>query len=331
METCLISIIVPIYNPGKYLYKCLESLVNQTKKNYEVVLVDDGSTDGSEKICKEYCQNYDNFHYFYKENTGVSDTRNFGIEKSCGEYITFVDSDDYIDEKYTEKAEKIIKQNYEMIIFNLVNVKGENKENVVFMECSQDVTCPKVLDKYFKTYYLSSSCKILYKKSMIISNNILFKKDLNYGEDMLFSIVAYVNSKKTYYLNYCGYYYMINENSATQTDNIEKRKKHCIDNLELYRQIGMLLEEKNVVVNEDLYLDALLRNFVSGLSCLWSIKSEYRQSAINEILELYKPYLAKYNKKKSKLDAKLKIQLELLKCERIFLLDVYFKIKRMLK
>lgn len=327
----LISIIVPVYNPGQYIYKCLESLVNQIKKNYEVILVDDGSTDGSDKICKEYCQKYENIRYFYKENSGVSDTRNFGIEKSIGEYITFVDSDDYIDESYTEKATDIINQGYEMIIFNHAKVNGEIINELVLLEQSQDVTCPKILNKYFENYCLSTACKKLFKRNMLIENKINFDNTISNGEDMLFSITAYVNSKKTYYLNYCAYFYLFNESSITNNVDIEKRKKHSYDNLFFYKQIDLLLKEKGFEIDEDLFLNAFLRNFFYGLSSLWSIENEQRRLALKEILELYRPYLEKYNKEKSMLDPKLKMQLQILKKKCYIFLTLYFFIKRKIR
>lgn len=92
-----LSIIVPIYNSSKYLKKCLDSIQNQTFKDFEVLLVNDGSTDDSAKICKKYVENDSKFKYFYKQNGGLSDARNFGLEKAIGKWIGFVDSDDSID------------------------------------------------------------------------------------------------------------------------------------------------------------------------------------------------------------------------------------------
>ena len=94
MKKIDISIIVPIYNAEEYLKRCIDSLVNQTKKEIEIVLINDGSTDNSEKIIKSYKD--DRIKYFKNKNQGIGKTRNFGIEKACGKYILFVDSDDYI-------------------------------------------------------------------------------------------------------------------------------------------------------------------------------------------------------------------------------------------
>ncbi|WP_252989054.1 glycosyltransferase family 2 protein [Streptococcus pneumoniae] len=93
----MISVIVPVYNVADYLRFALDSLLEQTYKDFEVILVNDGSTDNSGEICDEYGKLYDNIHVFHKKNGGLSDARNFGLEKSRGEFITFLDSDDYFE------------------------------------------------------------------------------------------------------------------------------------------------------------------------------------------------------------------------------------------
>ena len=98
----LISIIVPIYNVEKYLRQCLDSIMNQTYQNFECLLINDGSPDNSANICREYVDKDSRFKYFEKENGGVSSARNLGIEYSKGEYITFIDSDDWVDSDYLE-------------------------------------------------------------------------------------------------------------------------------------------------------------------------------------------------------------------------------------
>ena len=97
MENQLISVIVPVYNVEEYLKQCLDSILEQTFSNYEVILVNDGSTDSSGLICQEYAEKDARIRYFEKENGGLSDARNYGIEQAQGEYLTFVDSDDFLD------------------------------------------------------------------------------------------------------------------------------------------------------------------------------------------------------------------------------------------
>ena len=105
-----ISIIIPIYNGEKFIKKCLNSILNQTYKNWEVIIVNDGSTDNTELILKEYCEKDSRILSFNKKNSGVSDSRNIGIEKAVGDYITFVDCDDWIEEDTLEKIVAILQE-----------------------------------------------------------------------------------------------------------------------------------------------------------------------------------------------------------------------------
>ena len=119
------SIIVPVYNVEKYLSKCLDSVINQTNQDFEVIVVNDGSPDNSQKIIYEYVEKYpDKIKGFIKENGGLSDARNYGIARASGEYIIFLDSDDYIDEHLLEKLDEKIKEdsNLDIIGYNLVDV-----------------------------------------------------------------------------------------------------------------------------------------------------------------------------------------------------------------
>ena len=102
MRETQVSIIVPVYNVEPYLRQCLDSVLGQTFKNFEVLLVNDGSSDSSGDICREYVEKDSRFHYFEKENGGLSDARNYGIERAQGEYLTFIDSDDFVNEKHLE-------------------------------------------------------------------------------------------------------------------------------------------------------------------------------------------------------------------------------------
>ena len=136
-ENELVSIIVPVYNVEQYLEKCVNSIINQSYKNLEIILVDDGATDNSGKICDELAKLDNRIKVYHKENGGLSDARNYGVERATGEYIGFVDSDDYIDPKMYEKLYEAIK-----------------KENVDVVECSFKIIYPGRVD-FFSTekYY----------------------------------------------------------------------------------------------------------------------------------------------------------------------------------
>ena len=130
MNEKLVSVIVPIYNVEAYLNRCIDSIVNQTYKNLEILLIDDGSTDYSGKICDEYAKKDKRITTIHKKNGGLSDARNVGIEKANGKYITFVDSDDYIDIDYIEYLYSLIKKYKTNISFcKLRVIYNNNKRN----------------------------------------------------------------------------------------------------------------------------------------------------------------------------------------------------------
>ena len=116
------SVIIPVYNAEPFIYKAIESLKNQTYTNIEVIIVDDGSTDNSYDKCKYLIENDHRFKLFHKQNGGVSSARNYGIKKSSGEYISFLDSDDYIDKNCFNRINSIIKKyNPEIVRYNYVS------------------------------------------------------------------------------------------------------------------------------------------------------------------------------------------------------------------
>ena len=121
-----VSVIVPIYNVEEYLAECLDSLLHQTIDSIEVVMVDDGSPDNSAVIAKEYAEKYPNFVYYYKENGGLGSARNFGVKQARGEYITFVDSDDIVDDDLYEKMYyRANKDNSDMAICNVLRFNSK--------------------------------------------------------------------------------------------------------------------------------------------------------------------------------------------------------------
>lgn len=110
-DDLLISVIIPVYNAEKYLEQCLNSIKNQTYKNFEVIIVNDGSKDNTDSICKKFAQSDSRFRYFSKENGGVSSARNFGLDNANGHYITFIDGDDWVEHNHLEILIKSITEN----------------------------------------------------------------------------------------------------------------------------------------------------------------------------------------------------------------------------
>ncbi len=203
-----VSVIVPVYNVEKYISKCLDSLVNQTFKNFEIIIVNDGSTDNSEKIIQEYLKNNKNMSYFKIKNSGQAVARNLGIKKSKGNLITFVDSDDYIDSYMLEKLYDNMKAtNSDISICNLYKVYGD--KTIKFLNYN------KYTDDEVVNYMISHSGPVgrLYKKSLFVDNNIYFLENCIY-EDLATIPLLGIYAKKISYIDDCLYYYIIRKNSS---------------------------------------------------------------------------------------------------------------------
>ena len=133
----MVSIIVPVYNVEKYIEECIDSLINQTYKDIEVILVDDGSTDASGEICDRYAQKDSRVKVYHNENDGPSKARNFGLDKATGEFVTFVDSDDWIESEAIELLISVIEDDIDVIFFNLREVNSTNVREWKMFESSR--------------------------------------------------------------------------------------------------------------------------------------------------------------------------------------------------
>lgn len=198
----LVSIIVPIYNAEKYLEECIESILNQTYENIEVILVNDGSTDNSLSICKKYKKNDDRIVILNKINTGVSDSRNEGMKKSSGKYLCFVDSDDTIDNKFVEIMIKELSETGTDVVFcnymynyegKLIKKKPRLKTGVYQIE---EIKHKLIDDGTMSGILFGTVWGAIYKRDIIKKNNIEFYREIKYNEDGIFNIEYCLNSKK---------------------------------------------------------------------------------------------------------------------------------------
>ena len=227
------SIIVPVYNGEKYLDRCIDSIINQKYRNIELILVNDGSIDNSSDICKKYARYDDRIIYIEQKNLGVSYARNKGIEEATGDYITFVDCDDYIDKDTLKilnmKIEKekcdIIKYGYvkeSKFVKKAYNFSIETNIKIIQKEYNE-----KVFPYIFKTYDLSNIWNAIYKKEVI--SDLRFDENLKYGEDFKFMIQALLESKSLYIYSECLYHYVYNSNSVINSKNIDSNRQRLID------------------------------------------------------------------------------------------------------
>lgn len=227
MSKFRISIVVPIYNTEKYLERCINSILNQSYSNIELILVDDGSTDGSGEICDRLAYKDKRVKVIHTKNNGLSKARNIGIEHSTGSYIAFVDSDDYIHEDMYNDMVKIIKNNDVDIVYcNYLEGSLDKYRFNKYKDLKIDIfDSKKILELSYKkesSKYLVVWNKLIKKQ---IINDIKFDEDIKIGEDHIFCNKIYNKAKKIGYINnQYYYYYRGNENSVCNDNkNIEKR------------------------------------------------------------------------------------------------------------
>ena len=245
-----ISIIIPVYNVKKYLLSCLESVLGQTYENKEIIIVDDGSNDGSETICDEYAKRDSNVYVYHKSNGGLSSARNYGIERATGEWILFIDSDDWCDKEYINKIIKAYDPDKDVdVIISSSNIQRSNGEfycrKPTFLHegiysSNAQVDMLKALtfcgQRFIKQKWdieLDSSAMNaspwdkLYKTSIIKDHKLRFRVETKVYEDSLFNIEYFDFVKKVLIVDAKGYYYRYVEASITKKADIDRlRKKH---------------------------------------------------------------------------------------------------------
>ena len=240
-----VSVIVPVYNVEKYLNRCIDSILNQKFTDFELILVDDGSPDNCGVICDEYAENDSRVRVVHKENGGVSAARNSGIEVANGEYIMFVDSDDYIDSRMLED---MLKYDSSDIVFSglkYINEQGEILSDGT-VESFDKIDLESFVRKYYiqmeETHIISGPCNKLFKKGIIDVNNIRFNEDISICEDGLF-VINFINKANTFsnieyayysYVQYCNDNLMnkYNNNSFEACGFLYKAKKAFIKDID---------------------------------------------------------------------------------------------------
>lgn len=232
---CMVSVIVPIYKVENVLHYCIDSILNQTYKDFELILVDDGSPDNSGKICDKYAKKDIRIKVIHKENGGVSSARNCGIDAAKGKYICFVDSDDYIASDYLEELISV-KQNYPQCdniwcYFQTVKSYDTKVESLKVNEKISTYTVKDIMTLHEKWLDAGPYCK-LYTRNIIVKNSICFSEELSLGEDLIFNY-EYLDCTKgdIAVINICTYfYYVANSNSLAN--------KYYDNLLDIYKKIN---------------------------------------------------------------------------------------------
>lgn len=249
----MVSFVIPVYNAQNYLRECLESILKINSHNYEIILIDDGSSDDSRIICEEYSKKKC-VHLFVQQNKGVSAARNVGIREAKGKYVTFVDSDDKIcllDFSFLETG-------LDLYCLGMSRFKDDFVTRISFKE-------EKNIYKQFVKYpaYMNSMCNKFFKRQKLIEWNIRMDEAQKYREDMLFVVSFIINEPKVEYID-CKYYlYRMNPNSASKKI---VSLEIINNNIESCNKILLLLDGRSKVLKEYLTI-APVMPFITDVTC----------------------------------------------------------------
>ncbi|MEE0588087.1 MAG: glycosyltransferase [Faecalibacterium sp.] len=239
-----VSIIVPIYNKEKYLEKCLDSILGQTYRDLEIILVDDGSQDGSLEICRKYAEKNERIHVYAKKNGGVASARNLGLEKSQGSFLAFVDPDDYLHPECISLLKKAVDETGAEIAYchamDVDSKTGETK--TISGETGAYRVIPADSYDWFDRMAHSVSWGTIYRRS--VAEQVRFDDDLKIGEDTLFLAKCIHAAHSIVRVDRALYYYYINDDSVTSGRYTERK----LDELEAWRRVCQVFEDKPVVL-----------------------------------------------------------------------------------
>lgn len=320
-----VSVIVPVYNVEKYIEKCLDSLVNQTLKEIEIIVVNDGSLDNSQDIIDKYVKKYPNkIKSFIKENGGQGSARNYGLKESVGEYIGYVDSDDYVSLDMFEKLyNKAKEKDADIVITRDSKVKEDGR-------IYENIFVKKIIDNKENSFFGNMGvCNKIYKRELIVSNNILFKDKMWY-EDLAFTLKLLINANK---IEYCIenslYYYLERSGSTMNNSNINKN----LDILIAFDDIINYLKDNNKYSEYYDLIEILAIIHIYIATCVRIIRADELRKNKKNIINKLRKYMNdnfhfyKKNKYLFVLSNNQKIIFWLLNFRLYFIINLIFKIK----
>lgn len=268
----LVSIIVPVYNREKIIKTCIASLQNQSYKHFEIIIVNDGSKDHTLDVCTKLCAEDQRIRLINKVNGGVSSARNQGIREACGEYIMFLDSDDFYEKDTVEKMVEYANEDT-LCICGFLEVK--NKKSKVYIYDDEPVTV------YNSKYYFEmdrkrlfySVCNKLYSRKKIVDFNLFFDEEVHYTEDFIFNLNYYQHMKQVILINHPYYHYIDCDDDSLSKDRQENflngtlaNSKAVIRYLDAHPEISKTMQAKcyhAFLVNLLGYLDRASDSFFS--------------------------------------------------------------------
>lgn len=335
------SLILPVYNVEKYVKRCVNSLLRQEYTDYEIILVDDGSTDSSGSICDKLADKNNNIFAYHKENGGLSDARNYGMDRAKGNYILFIDSDDWVDEKLLISLHNHLnKSNVDILKFGFQKMQEGNYKNTFFSYFNIGVYDRRQIEETILPYtigpkrlfcYEQNICKSVwshvYSLNFLRENNIRFVSEREIlNEDYLFNLHTLLYAKSLEVTHYILYYYDYREGSLSKryiTNEFERK-------LKLHREYKLLLERNGLFERyETPYYSECVDGFYACISnecCCWNETSKYAVQNIKKILNCKECEISLLKCKRSNMNLKGKVIYWLMRLKFAYLMYILYKI-----
>lgn len=320
-----VSVIVPVYNVEKFIDKCLNSLVKQSLKEIEIIVVNDGSPDNSQKIIDKYVKKYpDKIKSYIKENGGQGSARNYGLEKANGEYIGYVDSDDFVEkDMYKKLYNKAKENNYDIVVCGNYNV-SEDYQN-------------KNIDTFINNYNTDleniffgkmAVWNKIYKRDILIKNKLEFKEKVWY-EDLAFTLKAIMNSNTFAFIDEPLYDYLIREGSTMNNSNVQRN----LEILDAFNDILSYIQHNKkeeyfskieFLAIDHIYISAIVRVLKAEAD------DKVKRETINKLIDYMNKKFPNYknNKYINTLSKNRKIIYKLINIKMYGLINLIFKVKK---
>lgn len=249
-----LSIIIPVYNVERYLSACLESVIKQSLEDYEVIIIDDGSTDGSGIICDKYKVDHQEFRVIHQENKGLSISRNLGISEAKGKYLMFLDSDDFlVPRSITDLLRLADDNNLEILGYKSVEVQANNIEPIIKKQFApKSVELTSGLEYMANNNFIPQVWWYIVRRDLIINNDILFPVG-HMLEDAAFNLRLFSKAKRMAYVPNVVYCYRIHSESITHNRNNEHQQKLMWDFLYAANDVGKVLKDLGNEMGDECY------------------------------------------------------------------------------
>jgi glycosyltransferase involved in cell wall biosynthesis len=275
-----VSVIIPVYNVEKYLDHCINSILKNSYRNIEVIAVDDGSTDESGKVLKDYAQKDIRMKVIHKSNGGVSSARNAGLDAVEGSYIMFIDADDWMEETAIERLVKLASEtDAEIILFNMIyrNIEKQTSKydakifNSNFLITDEEEKQQCIYKEFLKGNRLNQVCRCFFKAGLIIENKLKFDEHLSIGEDLVFLFGASTAAKNILSIN--DYLYNYRFNSLSSTNVYKASRFNNVKKINSIFQRYLKLWQLDDAEHRQMLSNRLVNSVVENLKCIFFMEN----------------------------------------------------------